>query len=68
MSAVLAVQGVITVVLLLLIGIFTGRNTLSGMIPTNTLIIAIAVVALAISVIMRSPRCAGRSPTSIFPW
>ena len=55
MSAVLAVQGVITVVLLLLIGIFTGRNTLSGMIPTNTLIIAIAVVALAISVIMAIP-------------
>ena len=48
-------QGVITVVLLLLIGIFTGRNTLSGMIPTNTLIIAIAVVALAISVIMAIP-------------
>ena len=46
---------VITVVLLLLIGIFTGRNTLSGMIPTNTLIIAIAVVALAISVIMAIP-------------
>ncbi|MCB5662752.1 TIGR00374 family protein, partial [Erysipelatoclostridium ramosum] len=44
-----------TVVLLLLIGIFTGRNTLSGMIPTNTLIIAIAVVALAISVIMAVP-------------
>lgn len=35
----------ITVVLLLLIGIFTGRNTLSGMIPTNTLILTIAVVA-----------------------
>lgn len=55
MSAVLAVQGVITVVLLLLIGIFTGRNTLSGMIPTNTLILTIAVVALVISVIMAIP-------------
>lgn len=34
-------QGGTTIILLLLIGIFTGRNTLSGMIPTNTLILVI---------------------------
>lgn len=55
MSAVWAVQAAITVVLLLVIGIFTGRNTLSGMIPTNTLIIVIAVVALVLSVAMLIP-------------
>ena len=55
MSAVWAVQGGTTVILLLVIGIFTGRNTLSGMIPTNTLILAIAIVALAISAAMAIP-------------
>lgn len=55
MSAVLAVQAVVTVLLLLLIGIFTGRNTLSGMIPTNTLILVIAAVALAVSILMAIP-------------
>lgn len=55
MSAVWAVQGGTTVILLLVIGLFTGRNTLSGMIPTNTLILAIAIVALAISAAMAIP-------------
>ncbi|MEE1295274.1 MAG: lysylphosphatidylglycerol synthase transmembrane domain-containing protein [Bifidobacterium sp.] len=55
MSAVLAVQAVITVVLLIIIGIFTGKNTLSGMIPTNTLILVIAAVALVVSVAMAIP-------------
>lgn len=58
----------ITVVLLLLIGIFTGRNTLSGMIPTNTLIIAIAVVALAISVIMAIPSVRRKIANKYLPW
>lgn len=52
MSATWAIQGSTTILLLLTIGIFTGRNMLSGMIPTNTLIIAIAAVALVISVAM----------------
>ncbi len=55
MSAVWAIQGGTTILLLLVIGIFTGRNMLSGMIPTNTLIIAIAAVALVVSVAMAIP-------------
>lgn len=49
MSAVAAIQSGTTIALVMLIGIFTGRNTLSGMIPTNTLIIVISVIALVIS-------------------
>lgn len=48
MSATWAIQGLTTVVLLFVIGIFTGRNTLSGMIPTNTLIVVIGIVALLV--------------------
>lgn len=55
MSAVWVVQAATTVVLLLVIGIFTGRNTLSGMIPTNTLILVIAIVAILLSVSMLIP-------------
>ena len=55
MSAVWAVQGGTTIVLLLTIGLFTGRNTLSGMIPTNTLIMVIALVALVVSAAMAIP-------------
>ncbi|HCH22449.1 MAG TPA: TIGR00374 family protein [Bifidobacterium sp.] len=55
MSAVWAVQGGTTVVLLLIIGLFTGRSTLSGMIPTNTLIMVIAIVALVVSAAMVVP-------------
>lgn len=51
----MAVQGGTTIILLLLIGIFTGRNTLSGMIPTNTLILVITIVALVISAAMAIP-------------
>lgn len=55
MSAVWAVQGGTTIVLLLTIGLFTGRNTLSGMIPTNTLIMVIAIAALVVSAAMAIP-------------
>lgn len=55
MSAVWAIQGGTTIVLLLTIGLFTGRNTLSGMIPTNTLIMVIAIVALVVSAAMAIP-------------
>ena len=55
MSAVWAIQGGTTIAMVLLIGIFTGRNMLSGMIPTNTLIIAIATVALLASAAMAIP-------------
>lgn len=55
MSAVWRCRAGTTIILLLLIGIFTGRNTLSGMIPTNTLILVITIVALVISAAMAIP-------------
>lgn len=55
MSAVWAVQAIITVLMLLVIGIISGKNTFSGMIPTNTLIIVIAAVALIVSIAMAIP-------------
>ena len=64
MSAVWAVQGGTTIILLLLIGILTGRNTLSGMIPTNTLILVITIVALVISAPWPFPRCGTSSRRS----
>lgn len=55
MSAVVAVQFATTFLLLIVIGLFTGRNTLSGMIPTNTLVIVIGVVAIAAALAMAIP-------------
>lgn len=55
MSAVWAIQSGTTVALTLIIGVFTGRNMLSGMIPTNTLIIVIAAAALLVSLAMAIP-------------
>ena len=55
MSAVVAVQFATTFCLLIGIGLFTGRNTLSGMIPTNTLVIVIGTVAIIAALIMAIP-------------
>ncbi|BDR54936.1 membrane protein [Bombiscardovia apis] len=55
MSAVVAVQFATTFLLLIVIGLFTGRNTLSGMIPTNTLVIVIGVVAIVAALAMAIP-------------
>lgn len=55
MSATFAVQALTTVVLMFGIGIFTGRNMLSGMIPTNLLIIIIGIIALLFSIAMAIP-------------
>ncbi|MCH4208675.1 lysylphosphatidylglycerol synthase transmembrane domain-containing protein [Bifidobacterium sp.] len=55
MSATWLIQAITTVLLLLGIGIFTGRNTLSGMIPTNTLIVVIGVLGLLVSIAMVIP-------------
>ncbi|MSD90265.1 flippase-like domain-containing protein [Bifidobacterium asteroides] len=55
MSAVVAVQFATTFCLLIVIGLFTGRNTLSGMIPTNTLVIVIGTVAIIAALIMAIP-------------
>ncbi|MCI1673380.1 MAG: flippase-like domain-containing protein [Bifidobacterium tibiigranuli] len=55
MSATWLVQALATIVLILGIGIFTGRDTLSGMIPGPTLIVVIGIVALAFSAAMIIP-------------
>lgn len=52
MSVTWAVQGLTTIVLLLLMGLFTGRNMFSGMVPTNTLIVVIGAIVLALSLCM----------------
>ena len=51
-SATWAVQGLTTILLTILVGLFTGSNTLSGAIPTNTLIIVIGTVTLAFCLAM----------------
>ncbi|MBM6698848.1 flippase-like domain-containing protein [Bifidobacterium pullorum subsp. saeculare] len=55
MSAVLAVYYGGTVALILLLGLFTGHNALTGMIPANTLIVVIGVLAMAAAVAMMVP-------------
>lgn len=55
MSATWIVQGSTTVLLLLVIGLFTGRNTFSGMVPGNTLIVVIGAIVLIASVAMAIP-------------
>lgn len=52
MSAVIAVQFLTTFLLLILIGVFTGRNSFSSMIPTNTLVIVLGVIAIVASLSM----------------
>ena len=59
MSAVLALQAVATVGLVVVIGLFTGSTTFSGMIPTNILvmtgsaIVVLAVAAMAVPSLRR---------------
>ncbi|WEV41442.1 lysylphosphatidylglycerol synthase transmembrane domain-containing protein [Bifidobacterium sp. ESL0682] len=55
MSVTWAVQGVTTVVLLLLMGLFTGRNMFSGMVPTNTLVVVIGAIVLVLCLCMAIP-------------
>lgn len=55
MTAVMAVYYGGTVIMLVLIGLFTGSDALSGMIPTNTLITVIGVVLLALAIAMMIP-------------
>ncbi len=55
LSAMLAVYYVTYFALLVLIGLFTGRNMLSGMIPTNTLVIAIAAAVGVVASAMMIP-------------
>lgn len=55
MSAVLAVYYGGTVAMLLIVGLFTGQSTVSDMIPANTMITVIAVVALICALAMLIP-------------
>ena len=52
MSAVLAVYYGGTIVMMLMLGLFTGSDALRGMIPTNTLIVVVGVVLMALAVAM----------------
>ena len=55
MSAVLVVYYAVYFSMLVLIGLFTGRSTFSGSIPTNTLVIVLGAVVVVISVAMMIP-------------
>ena len=55
MSAALVVYYAVYFAMLVLIGLFTGRNMLSGAIPTNTLVIVLGIVVAVISVAMMIP-------------
>ena len=58
MSAALVVYYATYAVIVVIIGLFTGRNTFSGMIPTNTLAIVFGIIVVVFSVAMMVP--AGR--------
>ena len=55
MTAVLAVYYGGTIAMMILIGLFTGSDALSGMIPTNTLITVIGIVLMALAIAMMIP-------------
>lgn len=55
MSAALAVYYGVYFLMLVIIGMFTGRNMLSGAIPTNTLVIVLGIVVVVLSVAMMIP-------------
>ncbi|PLS28942.1 lysylphosphatidylglycerol synthase transmembrane domain-containing protein [Bifidobacterium parmae] len=55
MSAALVVYYAAYAVIVVVIGLFTGRNTFSGMIPTNTLAIVFGILVVVFSVAMMIP-------------
>lgn len=54
-SAVWLIQALITTIVLLVIGIFTGKNVLSGMIPAHMLITVIGIITLIVCTLMAIP-------------
>ena len=54
-SAVWLIQALMTTLVLLSIGVFTGKNVLSGMIPTHMLITFIGIITLIVCVLMVIP-------------
>ncbi|NEG88574.1 lysylphosphatidylglycerol synthase transmembrane domain-containing protein [Bifidobacterium aerophilum] len=55
MGAVLVVYYAGTVLLTVIVGLFTGSDALSSMIPTNTLIVVLGIVLMAFAVAMMIP-------------
>lgn len=55
MSAALVVYYAVYFAILVLIGLFTGRNMFTGAIPTNTLVIVLGAVVAVVSVAMMIP-------------
>lgn len=55
MSAVLAVYYGGTIIMLVIIGLFTGSDALSSMVPTNTLVIIIGIVVMIGAIAMMIP-------------
>ena len=55
MSAALVVYYAVYFSMLVIIGLFTGRNMFSGAIPTNTLVIVLGVVVVVLSIAMMIP-------------
>lgn len=67
MSAVVAVQVVMTVLLIVFVGLFTGRNTLSSVIPTGTVAIVIGIAVLVVSLCMIIPPVRSLLRTKLMP-
>lgn len=68
MSAVMAVYYGGTVLMLFVIGIFTGSDALSSMIPTNTLIVIVGIVLMALAVAMMIPPIRHYATDRLLPW
>ncbi|MFU0468900.1 lysylphosphatidylglycerol synthase transmembrane domain-containing protein [Gardnerella vaginalis] len=51
-SAVWMIQAIITASVMFIIGIFTGRNVLSGMVPTHMFVTVIGITTLVVSLCM----------------
>lgn len=54
-SAVWLLQALVTALVMFCVGIFTGKNVLSGMIPTHMLITFIGIITLIVCVLMVIP-------------
>ncbi|MBT1161055.1 MULTISPECIES: lysylphosphatidylglycerol synthase transmembrane domain-containing protein [Bifidobacterium] len=67
MGAVLVVYYVGTVLLTLVVGLFTGSDALSSMIPTNTLIVVLGVVLMTLAVAMMIPPVRHFAARTILP-
>ncbi|TCD54899.1 flippase-like domain-containing protein [Alloscardovia theropitheci] len=67
MSAVVAVQFATTFIVMVLLGLFTGNNGLSRLLPTGTLAIVLGVLALVIALSMLIPPVRKQIVTRLLP-